>query len=168
MKKLNIGCGKDIREGYVNLDIVKLKGVDVVCDINKKLPFKKNHFDEILAMDILEHVDDLPKVMKDLHRILKPKGILKIRVPHFLESSAYNDPTHKNFFAYNTFDFFLNKDENFYFDFGFRAIRKKFEFAPYAFWRFFIGPFANKFPNVYENTPLKIFQPLNLRVTLIK
>ena len=30
MKKLNLGAGTDIRKGYVNLDIVKLKGIDVV------------------------------------------------------------------------------------------------------------------------------------------
>ncbi len=169
MKKLNLGCGKDIREGYVNLDLVKLEGVDVVCDVNKKLPFKDDYFDEIMAYDILEHVNDMPKVLKELHRILKKGGILRIKVPHFLESSAYADPTHKNFFAYNTFDYFVKGNQrNYYFDFGFEKISKKFEFARYAFWRFFIGWFAKLFPNVYENSFLRMFQPLNLRVVLVK
>lgn len=45
MKKLNLGCGKDIKAGYVNLDIVKLDGVYVVWDVNKlPLPFKKEEF----------------------------------------------------------------------------------------------------------------------------
>ncbi len=30
MKKLNLGCGKDIRKGYINLDLKKLPGVDIV------------------------------------------------------------------------------------------------------------------------------------------
>jgi ubiquinone/menaquinone biosynthesis C-methylase UbiE len=169
MKKLNLGCGKDIKKGFINLDNVKLKGIDVVTDVNKKLPFKNNEFDFILANDILEHVDDLPKVMKELYRILKPKGVIRIRVPHYLESSAYTDPTHKNFFGHNTFKYFVKGHKNnYYFDFGFRDISIKFEFAHYAFWKYFIGWFANKFPNLYENSFLKIFQPLNLIVTLTK
>ena len=35
MKKLNVGCGRDIREGYVNLDIVPFRGVDLICDLDE-------------------------------------------------------------------------------------------------------------------------------------
>jgi len=35
MKKLNLGCGNDIKKDYVNLDIAKLQGVNVVWDVNK-------------------------------------------------------------------------------------------------------------------------------------
>ena len=43
MKKLNLGCGTDIKKGYINLDVAKLDGVDVVHDINRlPLPFKEN------------------------------------------------------------------------------------------------------------------------------
>ena len=42
MKKLNLGCGNDIRQGYINLDVAELDGVDVVWDVNKlPLPFGK-------------------------------------------------------------------------------------------------------------------------------
>jgi len=40
MKQLNLGCGKDIRKGYVNLDIYPLEGVDVVADIEKNCLLK--------------------------------------------------------------------------------------------------------------------------------
>ena len=46
--KLNLGCGRDIREGYVNLDKAGLDGVDVVHDLNVfPYPFEDNEFDEI-------------------------------------------------------------------------------------------------------------------------
>ena len=31
--KLNLGCGKDIREGFTNVDIRPLPGVDIVADV---------------------------------------------------------------------------------------------------------------------------------------
>lgn len=42
--KLNLGCGNDIREGWVNLDINKKEGVNVVHDLNEvPLPFEGIH-----------------------------------------------------------------------------------------------------------------------------
>ena len=32
--KLHLGCGTDIRAGWVNLDCAKLPGVDIVHDLN--------------------------------------------------------------------------------------------------------------------------------------
>ena len=42
--KLNLGCGKDIRKGYINIDIYQHPGVklDYICDVSKKIPLKKN------------------------------------------------------------------------------------------------------------------------------
>jgi len=36
-KKLNLGCGTDIREGYINLDKKSIDGVDIVHDIEGTL-----------------------------------------------------------------------------------------------------------------------------------
>lgn len=100
MNKLNLGCGKDIREGWINLDSVALPNVDVVHDITAlPLPFEDAWFDVILCKDVLEHVDYIP-VLKDLHRILKPGGKLLIQVPHFNSQDAYVDPTHCRFFQF--------------------------------------------------------------------
>ena len=57
IEKLNLGCGKDIREGYTNLDYVDFAGVDVVHNWdNLPLPFPDERFDEILMLDVLEHI----------------------------------------------------------------------------------------------------------------
>lgn len=46
--KLNLGCGKDIKDGYINLDVRYIKGVDVVCNLNSfPYPFQNDVFDEI-------------------------------------------------------------------------------------------------------------------------
>ena len=46
MIKLNLGCGKDIKAGYINLDIVDYGG-NLIHDINSfPYPFEENYFDE--------------------------------------------------------------------------------------------------------------------------
>jgi Uncharacterized protein conserved in bacteria len=104
MKKLNLGCGSDILEGYVNVDIRKAKGVDVVVDITKKLPFKDKSFEEVLAQDVLEHLilADQENLLLEINRILIDSGTLKIRTPNIeaiLELLA-DDPETRNLFLY--------------------------------------------------------------------
>ncbi|MEK6948001.1 MAG: methyltransferase domain-containing protein [Nanoarchaeota archaeon] len=154
MKKLNIGCGPDIKpksEGWVNLDDLKLKGVDVVHSLNKfPYPFKNNEFDEVFCSHILEHVDDLIKVMRELHRITKPNGIIRIHVPHFSCGVNYRDPTHKRYFSYFTFDFFTDKC---YYDTPkFLVVYSKLNFSrlSFTFLNFFMNPIINLSPAVYE------------------
>jgi SAM-dependent methyltransferase len=122
MNKLNLGCGTDIREGWINLDIAGLDGVDVVHDINVlPLPFKSEEFDLILCKDILEHFEYIP-LLKELHRILKPGGVIEICVPHFTSQDNFIDPTHKKLFSFQTFDFFVlgsRFKRDYYFDFHF-------------------------------------------------
>ena len=72
MKKLNLGCGRDFRNGYINLDFVKNKGVDIIWDLNKyPYPFKNPEFDEILVYNIMEHLDKPNDFVRELWRIGK-------------------------------------------------------------------------------------------------
>jgi len=58
MKKPNIGCGRDIRKGWINVDKFDLPGVDVVHDIESlPLPFGEGGIEVVLCRDVLEHVD---------------------------------------------------------------------------------------------------------------
>jgi len=151
MRKLNLGCGRDAREGYVNLDFSKFDGVDVVHNLNKfPYPFKDNEFDEVYASHILEHVDDLTKVMKELKRICKNGSKVIIRVPHFSCGLTYNDPTHKIFFGYFTFDVFT--DKCFYELPKFKILHRKLNFTRMAFTslNYIFNPLININPAIYE------------------
>lgn len=93
MKRLNMGCGNDIRSGWVNADFVKKNGVDVVHNFNKTpYPFKDNTFDEIDCIEVLEHLNDTVTVIREIHRILKPGGKVKITVPYYLSVGAWSNP----------------------------------------------------------------------------
>lgn len=107
MKKLNLGCGTDIKQGYLNLDIVALKGIDLIADLSKTpYPFKDNTFDEILIRHVLEHLSDTITTMEEIYRISKPAGYVHIAVPYWNSYGAVLDPTHKSFFHQQTFDYF--------------------------------------------------------------
>ncbi len=154
MKRLNMGCGKDIKpkeEGWLNLDELKLEGVDVVHSLNKfPYPFKNNEFDEVFCSHILEHVDNLTDVMRELKRICRNGAVINIRVPHFSCGVNYRDPTHKRLFSYFTFDFFT--DEIYYDMPKFKVINKKLNFSRLSFTiiNYVMNPVINVSPGVYE------------------
>lgn len=111
MTKLNFGCGKDIKNGYINADIIQFEGVNKTFDFNIfPYPFSDNDFDEILADNILEHLDDIPAVMRELHRITKNNGEIRIIVPYYNCYGAYNDITHKHYFSHLSFEPFYKKN----------------------------------------------------------
>lgn len=104
--KLNLGAGKDIRRDYVNHDIADIDGIDVVHNLNDfPWPWGEDRFDEIIALDVLEHLDEFFPVMEEMYKILKPSGIVKIKVPYWNSAFCHMDPTHKQSIHEMTFHF---------------------------------------------------------------
>lgn len=105
--KLNLGCGDKKIKGFTNVDSNKEFDPDILCDLSKyPWPFKDGEVDFVLLEMLLEHVSDTTSVIKEVHRILKPGGIVKIIVPHYLHQSAWRDPDHKKAFAPDSFRYF--------------------------------------------------------------
>lgn len=127
MKKLNAGCGRDIRAGYINMDKAKLEGVDIIHNLDVyPYPFPDNFFDEIFCQNVLEHLIDVGKTMEEFYRILKPNGILKLIIPHYNHPDAYMDFTHKHFFTFAFPDFFSEGHNlDYYTKARFKCIKKK-------------------------------------------
>ena len=151
MNRLNLGSGPDIMPGYINLDVLALPGVDVVHDLNQfPYPFPDGHFDEVFTSHVLEHVDDLLKVMAELRRILKPEGRLVIRVPHFSCGVSYRDPTHRRLFSYFTFDYFTG--DCFYGLPRYRILERRLNYTRLAVtWlNPILNPLINLAPGLYE------------------
>lgn len=97
-RKLHLGCGRDIKAGWVNLDLIDGPGVDVVANLddcaNTPLPFEDDSFDEILASHLIEHLANPLPFMQELHRISKPGAQAVFRVPYGSTDDAFTDPTH--------------------------------------------------------------------------
>ncbi len=94
-KKLNLGCGENKKEGYINVDRQEIVKPDITHDLNVfSYPFSDSSFDLIEAFHILEHLDRPLLAMAELHRILKPGGRLIIKVPHFSRGFTHAEHTH--------------------------------------------------------------------------
>ena len=114
-RKLNMGCGRDLRPGYLNADDKALAGIDVLCDFSRfPWPFKDDAFEEVLAVHVLEHLPDTVRVMEEIHRVTTPGARSTIEVPHYKHSNAYKDPTHVRFFTEETFDYFGKDPRSYY------------------------------------------------------
>ena len=51
-----------------------LLGTAVREILDGRLPFEGSHFDLVTSNQVLEHVDDLDAVLREIHRVLKPGG----------------------------------------------------------------------------------------------
>ena len=81
--RLNLGCGEEPIDGYINVDERSLPGVDLVCNVTA-LPFTRGSVAEIRAAHLLEHFRDRDlqsHILPDWYSLLKPGGRLTIIVP---------------------------------------------------------------------------------------
>lgn len=109
--KLNLGCGKHYKLGFINVDVSPHVKTDVVWNLDKyPYPLKDNSVDYILAMAIIEHLEDLVAFMEEAHRILKPGGELRFRTP--LAFTVVDSLlTHKQHITPDTFRPFLRNNK---------------------------------------------------------
>lgn len=108
--RLHLGCGRNILPGWLNLDLVKLPGVDLVADLDacdrEPLPLADNSVDEFQANHLLEHLRNPLPFMQELYRVAKPGATAVFRVPYGSSDDAYEDPTHVRQYFLNSFAYF--------------------------------------------------------------
>ncbi|MHB8904177.1 MAG: class I SAM-dependent methyltransferase, partial [Patescibacteria group bacterium] len=113
--------------GFTGVDFVKTPAVSIAHDLNVfPYPFASDSVEEIIMDNVLEHIDDIIKVMEEIYRISRAEAIIKINVPYFKSNSAYTDPTHKHFFSETSFKYFTKENSlNFYTGARFEIIQTK-------------------------------------------
>lgn len=83
-ENISSGVGVDISVNY-NISDSKIKLI--AHDLNEKLPFPENEFDVVISLAILEHLLNPELSLEEIHRVLKPGGILLLTTP-----SIYSKP----------------------------------------------------------------------------
>ena len=81
--RLNLGCGYDKREGYLNVDLQGFHGPDLVGDVRSLPALPSGRYTEIVAQDVLEHLEraDGPVALAEWRRLAAPGARLDLRVP---------------------------------------------------------------------------------------
>jgi SAM-dependent methyltransferase len=94
--RLNLGCGRDIRDGWVNIDCAALPGVDHVVDFDGKpaLPLPDDSVAYSEGIHVIEHLRDPLPFMEELWRVTEPGGLAVFRCPYGSTDDADEDPTH--------------------------------------------------------------------------
>lgn len=119
--RLDLGCGKNRKQGFIGVDAIAFEGVDQVLNLVEReapkpykydgaatawagmqLPFKPwpwadGSVEEVHSSHFLEHLTGEERVhfFNELYRVMIPGGKATISVPHWSSERAYGDPTHK-------------------------------------------------------------------------
>lgn len=158
---LNVGCGND-NYGTDRIDIFKTKATTKVGDINKGIPYKDNHFDEVYAKCILEHLENIGFFLRGCKRVLKRGGRLKIitdnatyPIFHLLKRAIHGNYSYQGVQREEDIHFYLFTPEhlrNFCLRIGFKIKKVKY-WNPYnnTFKRKLLILFLKFLPRMYRN-----------------
>jgi len=132
--KLDIGCGKNKRAGFIGVDQYPMDGVDIVFDVAdpvdsitdplmrrvarlvgceyKRWPWEDNSVDEVNCSHFLEHLSAPQRChfLNELWRVMKPGAKATITTPYWRSSRAYGDPTHQWPPVGEMFEYYLSRD----------------------------------------------------------
>ena len=148
---LHLGAGRKYRPDAVNVDVVAATGPDLLYNLDvRPWPLPDGHFREILAYDVIEHLDDVVRSMEEVHRVSEDGAVVKITVPHFSCANAFTDITHRHYFSAASFNYFTGDNEfDFYTDRRYRKQAAKIVFQP-TMANHVVLRLANRFPAAYE------------------
>ena len=111
-KRLKQPADKDQWENLITCDINPAVNPDVVHDLDlTPWPFQNEEFDEIHAYEVLEHLGQQGDYesffghFNEIHRILKPGGVLFASCPTWSGMWAWSDPGHKRIISEGTLAF---------------------------------------------------------------
>ena len=99
MTKINLGCGKDYLDDWVNVDFYD----DSTCDIKHDLevfpwPWEDNSVSEIRIIHTLEHLGAdwkvYIKILQEMYRVCEDDAHIQVDVPSPWHWNYISDPTH--------------------------------------------------------------------------
>ncbi len=151
-RRLNLGCGSQKRADCVNVDVRPEAAPDLLWDLDRQpYPLPRGHFEHIFALDVVEHLRDVPRFMDEAHALLSPGGILEITTPHFSCANSYTDPTHRQRLGYFSFDYFSPDAKRELSPHGCFAIDSRTLVFHHSFVNRVVSRLANRYPDAYEH-----------------
>ena len=136
-------------------------GIEAINASLTELPFENNSYDMICAFDVIEHIENDNKAVKEIYRVLKPKGKYFITVPAFQSLWSNHDVVNHHFRRYKKKQ--LNKliestnlkiDHSTYFNFWL--------FIPISITRFILNNIPRKKDSNLSGSDNEILQSSNI------
>jgi len=81
----------------------------VLCSKGEEIPFKDGCFDIVLTFQVLEHIIEYEKFIREIRRIIKPDGILLLSTPDYTSEKKSTNPYHVSLFDKPNLGKLLNK-----------------------------------------------------------
>lgn len=95
---MNLGCGRNIMDGWANIDSVSLPGVDHVVDLDTGpgalARFAYEPVTNFFLSHVLEHIKNPLPLMQACWDVAAPNAYMEIRCPYGSSDDADEDPTH--------------------------------------------------------------------------
>jgi SAM-dependent methyltransferase len=97
MVKLDLGCGKNPKEGFEGVDIRDFGQKHILNIGVAKWPWEDASVEEVHCSHFVEHLTAAERIhfVNELHRVLIPGGKCSLIVPHWNSNRAYGDLTHQ-------------------------------------------------------------------------
>jgi len=95
MCRLHLGAGNIRLKGFINVDLLPSKAVDIIDNVVTLEKFRDNSISEIYASNLLEHLGrfKFKDALKRWYQLLKTDGILRLSVPNFEAICEYYQRT---------------------------------------------------------------------------
>jgi SAM-dependent methyltransferase len=157
-RRLNLGCGRHKRPDSLNVDVLPEVAPDLTWDLDRHpYPLPRNHFEQIWALDVIEHLASVKDFLEEIHELLVPGGTIEITTPHFSCANSFTDPTHRQHLGYFSLDYFTAGHKcNFYTAIRFEIVERVLVFYPSLLDRL-MARLANRRPELYEKRLTWIF-----------
>jgi predicted SAM-dependent methyltransferase len=100
VKRLNWGCGGHTLPGWINSDQKDGDGIDLSCDIAQGLPLESGSIDYAVSIHALPevHYDSIVPVLRELRRVIKPGGILRLCLPDLIKGIRAYERSDRDYF----------------------------------------------------------------------
>ncbi|MGX7052297.1 class I SAM-dependent methyltransferase [Leuconostoc palmae] len=87
LSHFNIKCvGIDFSEVAQKSTLKRMANCNKIFQYNlgdvHKLPYKDNSFDKVISLGVIEHFHDNQVIMKEMHHVLKPNGVVILMTPN--------------------------------------------------------------------------------------
>ena len=125
--KLDIGCGKNKKPGFIGLDISQDSNADIIATA-LQLPIKGETASEINCSHLAEHLypNEAQQLFNEIYRVLRPGGRAELKIDRDWSKYRLLKKDHEHKYRYNG-----NEINSMVRKFSFKKVKRRIYFVDY-------------------------------------